>query len=231
MCALSCVPQVTLFESPYHPGMVMCVRSAEERRARPDRVNLDRRQLAVCLRLWSTVKLDSFQFVLPCIPRNRIFHLHHPNLFWSPPLLPSSPSDYIWQSCPVVEGEPGLKLLNLQHNHISHIDHLYVFRNLIFLDLFDNQIECISGLEAVPTLRVLMLGRNRIRVIENLHHTPHLDVLDLHANRIEEACGLSVLKELRVLNLASNNLTRMDEISTMPALTELNVRRNKVVEK
>lgn len=42
------------------------------------------------------------------------------------------------------------------------------FRNLIFLDLYDNQIERIEGLDRLPYLRVLMLGKNRISKIENL---------------------------------------------------------------
>ena len=45
----------------------------------------------------------------------------------------------------MVEGEPGLKLLNLQHNSIGRIDNLAPLRCLIFLDLYDNQLEGKQG--------------------------------------------------------------------------------------
>ena len=63
--------------------------------------------------------------------------------------------------CPIIEGEEQLRLLNYQHNLISSIEHLSGLRRLIFLDLYDNRIEEISGLCALKSLRVLMLGKNR----------------------------------------------------------------------
>ena len=63
--------------------------------------------------------------------------------------------------CPILEGEDQLRLLNYQHNSISRIQHLASLRRLIFLDLYDNQIDQIAGLSSLKSLRVLMLGKNR----------------------------------------------------------------------
>lgn len=63
--------------------------------------------------------------------------------------------------CPILEGEENLRLLNFQHNLIRKIENLGMLRKLIFLDLYDNQIEEISGLSWLRSLRVLMLGKNR----------------------------------------------------------------------
>lgn len=63
--------------------------------------------------------------------------------------------------CPMLEGEDQLRLLNYQHNSITRIQHLSALRRLIFLDLYDNQIEQITGLNSLRSLRVLMLGKNR----------------------------------------------------------------------
>jgi len=63
--------------------------------------------------------------------------------------------------CPILEGEEHLRLLNFQHNSISRIQHISNLRRLIFLDLYDNQIEDMAGLAALKSLRVLMLGKNR----------------------------------------------------------------------
>lgn len=41
-------------------------------------------------------------------------------------------------------------------------------RNLTILDLQENDLDRISGLDALENLRVLMLGKNRLRKLENL---------------------------------------------------------------
>ncbi len=64
-------------------------------------------------------------------------------------------------ACPILEGEERLRLLNLQHNSISRLQYLGCLRRLVFLDLYDNLLHEISGLEGLVSLRVLMLGRNR----------------------------------------------------------------------
>ncbi len=63
--------------------------------------------------------------------------------------------------CPILEGEDKLRLLNLQHNAITRLQNLSNLRRLVFLDLYDNLIHEISGLEGLLSLRVLMLGKNR----------------------------------------------------------------------
>ena len=63
--------------------------------------------------------------------------------------------------CPILEGEERLRLLNLQHNSISRLQHLANLKRLVFLDLYDNLVHEIAGLEGLVSLRVLMLGRNR----------------------------------------------------------------------
>ena len=63
--------------------------------------------------------------------------------------------------CPILEGEDRLRLLNLQHNSITRLQHLSNLRRLVFLDLYDNLVSEIAGLEGLLSLRVLMLGKNR----------------------------------------------------------------------
>ena len=63
--------------------------------------------------------------------------------------------------CPMLEGEEQLRLLNLQHNSITRLQHLSHLRRLVFLDLYNNLLQDMSGLEGLLSLRVLMLGKNR----------------------------------------------------------------------
>ena len=129
---------------------------------------------------------------------------------------------------PLLEGEERLRLLNLQHNYITKVENLVSLPNLIFLDLYDNEIKEISHLHTVPTLRVLMLGKNNIERIMNLQSLTKLDVLDLHSNKIAKIENLNHLPDLRVLNLANNQITIVDNLAGLSSLTELNLRRNAI---
>lgn len=64
---------------------------------------------------------------------------------------------------PVIEGEPKLRLLSLQHNLINSLEMLgkQSFPSLVFLDIYDNQIEQMQYLEKLENLRVLLMGKNR----------------------------------------------------------------------
>eukprot|EP00041_Stephanoeca_diplocostata_P031023 m.954945 g.954945 ORF g.954945 m.954945 type:complete len:760 (-) comp23871_c1_seq65:70-2349(-) len=132
--------------------------------------------------------------------------------------------------CPLLENESNLRLVNFQHNRIQRIENLSNLRHLIFLDLYDNQIADMTGLESVPSLRVLMLGCNKIADISSaLRHVPMLDVLDLHKNEIADiGPHLRFLTNLRVLNLSYNRLETVDGIATLTLLNELNLRGNRI---
>ncbi|XP_054987468.1 leucine-rich repeat-containing protein 49 isoform X3 [Sorex araneus] len=101
-------------------------------------------------------------------------------------------------------------------------------KRLIFLDLYDNQIEEISGLSTLRSLRVLLLGKNRIKKISNLENLKSLDVLDLHGNQITKIENVNHLGDLRVLNLARNLLSHVDNLNGLDSLTELNLRHNQI---
>ncbi|XP_075391627.1 leucine-rich repeat-containing protein 49 isoform X2 [Tenrec ecaudatus] len=130
--------------------------------------------------------------------------------------------------CPIIDGEEHLRLLNFQHNFITRIQNISNLQRLIFLDLYDNQIEEISGLSTLRSLRVLLLGKNRIRKISNLENLKSLDVLDLHGNQITHIENVSHLCDLRVLNLARNLLGHVDNLNGLESLTELNLRHNQI---
>ncbi|CAM9532429.1 unnamed protein product [Ectocarpus fasciculatus] len=132
-------------------------------------------------------------------------------------------------SCPIIQGDNRLRLLNYQNNLISKITNLANLPNLIFIDLYNNVIDTLEGpLSTMAALRVMMVGKNKIQKISNLHSLRKLDVLDLHSNSIQKMGGLDGLQDLRVLNLAGNQIKIVENVSCLTALTELNLRRNNV---
>ena len=57
--------------------------------------------------------------------------------------------------------EPRLKLISMQHNLITRLENVPCLNHLVVLDLYDNRIERITGLQGLNSLRVLLLGKNR----------------------------------------------------------------------
>jgi len=133
---------------------------------------------------------------------------------------------------PNVIGESKLRLMSLQHNLLTKIEssNLSQLTKLVFLDLYDNQIEKICDFDFLENLRVLLLGKNRIRKIEGLKQLLKLEVLDLHGNQIQQITGLENLSSLKVLNLAGNNIKTVgcNDFQGLISLKELNLRRNKL---
>lgn len=105
-------------------------------------------------------------------------------------------------------------------------------QNLVFIDLYDNQIEKISTLDGLKSLTVLLLGKNRITDISGIVCVKNtLRVLDLHGNRIASiAQKICQLQELKSLNLAGNCLRQIhaDDFKGLFNLRELNLKRNKI---
>lgn len=104
--------------------------------------------------------------------------------------------------------------------------------NLVFLDLYNNQIEKISNLDGLKSLTVLLLGKNRISDITGIVSLKHtLRVLDLHGNRITHiAQKICQLQELKSLNLAGNLLRQIqaNDFAGLCCLKELNLKRNRI---
>ncbi|RZC42961.1 KAT8 regulatory NSL complex subunit 2 [Asbolus verrucosus] len=135
-------------------------------------------------------------------------------------------------SFPIIDGEMKLRLLSLQHNLISNLEGLKTqhFPYLVFLDVYDNQLERMDCLNMLDNLRVLLVGKNRLRKIEGLNTLKKIEVLDLHGNQITHVNGLAAQTELKVLNLAGNQIRYIGigDFQGLTSLQELNLRRNRL---
>uniref|UniRef100_A0A1I8PTW4 Dynein axonemal assembly factor 1 homolog n=1 Tax=Stomoxys calcitrans TaxID=35570 RepID=A0A1I8PTW4_STOCA len=107
-----------------------------------------------------------------------------------------------------------------------------IFSNLVFLDLYNNQIERIASLDGLTSLTVLLLGKNRITDISGLASLKStLKVLDLHGNKLcSIANKINCLRELKSLNLAGNQIRQINhnDFMGLSNLKELNLKRNKL---
>ncbi|XP_043071441.1 leucine-rich repeat-containing protein 49 [Drosophila grimshawi] len=107
-----------------------------------------------------------------------------------------------------------------------------IFHQLVFLDLYDNQIERIANLDGLPVLSVLLLGKNRITDIGGLSSLKTtLRVLDLHGNKLTSlGSRINCLQQLKSLNLAGNQIRQINQqdFHGMRCLRELNLKRNRL---
>ena len=92
--------------------------------------------------------------------------------------------------------------INLSHNLLTEINELFIFPNLVYLDLSFNKIEKLENLSPLSELEILILSNNFIKEIYRaLFPLKKLQHLDLSQNRIdiENSSVISALKENKEL--------------------------------
>ena len=90
------------------------------------------------------------------------------------------------------------------------------------LDLSNQNITSLSGIELCPNITELNLSSNSILTIEPLAALTQLIRLDVSNNQIQKLIvGLGTLIELNHLKLENNNITSMDELRVLSQLPKL----------
>ncbi|XP_034655172.1 uncharacterized protein LOC117892952 [Drosophila subobscura] len=134
---------------------------------------------------------------------------------------------------PSVASSCALEQLSIKNKQLSlSASYGSIFQQLVFLDLYDNQIERIANLDGLPVLSVLLLGKNRITDIGGLASLKDsLRVLDLHGNKLTTlGSRINCLQQLKSLNLAGNQIRQINQqdFLGLRCLRELNLKRNKL---
>ncbi|KAJ8928190.1 hypothetical protein NQ314_019253 [Rhamnusium bicolor] len=131
---------------------------------------------------------------------------------------------------PIIEGEPRLRLLSLQHNLVNNLEALnkQMFPSLVFLDIYDNQLEQIQYLDALENLRVLLMGKKQASYSIFINSNSHVHWFDFFNNnsRIKKIEGLENLKKNRGFRS-----TRVEDISSLAKssnLKEISIDNNPV---
>ncbi|MCJ1339288.1 hypothetical protein MMC09_004577 [Bachmanniomyces sp. S44760] len=124
-----------------------------------------------------------------------------------------------------------LKKLCLRQNSISHVDFpSKLGETLVDLDLYDNLLSHIHGLNDLVRLNSLDLSFNKIKHIKHVNHLKNLRDLYFVQNRIQAIQGLEGLEQLRNLELAANRIREIENLETLKGLEELWLGKNKITE-
>lgn len=118
--------------------------------------------------------------------------------------------------------------LDLYDNLIAHIRGLEDLTNLTSLDLSFNKLKHIKKISHLSKLTDLYFVQNKISTIENLEGLSKLRNLELAANRIREIENLESLTGLEELWLGKNKITSIQGLSTLQNLKILSIQSNRV---
>ncbi|KAK1877579.1 Dynein regulatory complex subunit 3 [Dissostichus eleginoides] len=100
--------------------------------------------------------------------------------------------------------------LCLEFRNILRIDHLWEFTSLARLNLNNNLIENIEGLDHLINLTWLDLSFNGIELIEGLESLQKLELLNLSDNKISVLENMETLERLTHFSIANNLLGELD---------------------
>lgn len=119
----------------------------------------------------------------------------------------------------------------LRQNNIQDIEGLAALASTLEdVDLYDNLIAHVRGLDALTKLTTLDLSFNKIKHIKNISHMHELKDLFLVANKISKIEGLEGLSKLTSLELGSNRIREIRNLDSLASLEELWVAKNKITE-
>lgn len=121
---------------------------------------------------------------------------------------------------------PILERLDLSCNKIidlSSLSNIKTLECLKYLDLSNNLIDWLFGLEAVSkSLEHLNLAENKLVKMENLECLKSLKILNLRNNLISTIENLGSIP-LEELDLTNNRISKIGQNINIPALKKLNV--------
>ncbi|RHZ57847.1 hypothetical protein CDV55_103759 [Aspergillus turcosus] len=130
-----------------------------------------------------------------------------------------------------LERFPKLERICLRQNQITRIDFpSEIAPTLRELDLYDNLISHVKGLDEFRDLTSLDLSFNKIKHIKNISHLVNLTDLYFVQNRISKIEALEGLTKLRNLELGANRIREIENLDTLTSLEELWLGKNKITE-
>jgi len=119
--------------------------------------------------------------------------------------------------------------LDISNNLLTCMEGIDVWQKLKWLNASHNQIRSIKHLKSCSNINVLNLGYNKLSNTKHLNKLKELNALILNNNELDSIDGLSALKELNTLVVSSNNLETAD-VTPLKKLQKLSISHNKLYE-
>jgi hypothetical protein len=121
-----------------------------------------------------------------------------------------------------------LEYLYLRGNLLRSLWDTRCTPNLIVLDVSENELETVCGVEHLERLQHLYVNSNALSSIQELPTLPNLTVLSLSCNRISSLDRMQAQPSLEFLALADNNISSMAGLGLCPHLAALRLEGNPI---
>jgi Leucine-rich repeat (LRR) protein len=145
------------------------------------------------------------------------FRLPPPNAYALPAVSALREANLSCNNIAVIDDlshHPNLSVLDLSDNHITHISGVESLRLLLCLNLDHNAITSVDGIPAL-SVKELGLGSNELGSLRGLSHCVHMEVLRAGSNGIDSLDGLESMKCLRVLDVSDNKLRSIEDVEAV----------------
>jgi Leucine-rich repeat (LRR) protein/cellulose biosynthesis protein BcsQ len=121
-----------------------------------------------------------------------------------------------------------LESLDISNNIITDLVGLENLSNLKVLSISKNLIKEIQSLDNLKSLRELDASFNEISSFKGLEHLGKLNQLFINNNKISDISGVEHLKSLKQLDLSYNEIVDLNGIDLLDYLEELYVSNNQI---
>ncbi|MCX7904024.1 MAG: leucine-rich repeat domain-containing protein, partial [Caloramator sp.] len=120
-----------------------------------------------------------------------------------------------------VKDVAGITELDLRFQGVETLVDLRFFKSLKKLNISNNNLTDLKGLENLKKLEEIIAYENNIRDVSALSNVKSLKYLDLANNKIQNAQALTNLANLEVLNLSAIEIEKVDGFENLKNLKEL----------
>ena len=137
-----------------------------------------------------------------------------------------------FSSFPVLETLKEFRLTGgFTGSDVKDVEFLKDYRNLRVVDLSNNILIYLDGLQNLKELEELNLSNNRTFDISSLANLKNLKILNLNDNRVHDLSPLSELNKLETLELFGNQVTDISPLLNLENLGKANLSANKIEDK
>jgi hypothetical protein len=139
---------------------------------------------------------------------------------------PAFASEDAWDAVQTKPPFPALRVLDVSANAIASAATLRLEvakTTLANLDLSDNDLTRLDGLESLAALETLVIDRNRVKVLDagSFAGFANLRVLRMEENGLRSLAHFDALVSLRALHLGGNRVGEVAELEKLASLAEL----------
>lgn len=122
-----------------------------------------------------------------------------------------------------------IRALNLKNTNLPSLEPILpLAETLKKLNVSNNALNSLTGIEKFSKLCALSLMNNEIRSLEDLVGLSSLEYLDVSYNQITDIEPLAPLENLETLNVSNNMIENIDVLNDLPKVKSLAVHNNQI---